>query len=84
MILPDKTIRELSLNKDRPMIEPYVDRQTCDGVISYGVSSYGYDARVANEFKIFTNVDSAIIDPKCFSGDSFVERETDVCIIPPQ
>lgn len=54
-----------------------------EGVISYGVSSYGYDARVADEFKIFTNVDSAIVDPKAFSSNSFVDRKTDVCIIPP-
>jgi len=53
------------------------------GVISYGVSSYGYDARVADEFKIFTNVDSAVVDPKAFSPNSFVDRKTDVCIIPP-
>src|SRR3546814_10088022 len=65
------------------MIEPFVEAQRREGVISYGVSSYGYDARVAREFKIFTNVDNAIVDPKNFSGDSFVERETDVCIIPP-
>lgn len=51
--------------------------------ISYGVSSYGYDARVADEFKIFTNVDSAVVDPKAFSSNSFVDRKTDVCIIPP-
>jgi dCTP deaminase len=54
-----------------------------EGVISYGVSSYGYDARVADEFKIFTNVDSVIVDPKAFSPNSFVDRKTDVCIIPP-
>ena len=53
------------------------------GVISYGVSSYGYDARVADEFKIFTNVDSGVVDPKAFSSNSFVDRKTDVCIIPP-
>lgn len=83
MILPDKTIKKLAQDPDRPMIEPFVDRQSSEGIISYGVSSYGYDARVADEFKIFTNVDSAVIDPKNFSGDSFVERKTDVCIIPP-
>lgn len=83
MILPDKTIRDLAMNKDRPMIEPFADRQNAEGMISYGLSSYGYDARVADEFKIFTNVDSAIIDPKNFSGESFVERKTDCCIIPP-
>ena len=65
------------------MIEPFADRQHGQGMISYGVSSYGYDARVADEFKIFTNVDSAVIDPKNFSDESFVERKTDVCIIPP-
>ncbi len=83
MILPDKTIRELATNPESPMIEPFVDRQHGEGMISYGVSSYGYDARCADEFKIFTNVDSAIIDPKNFSGESFVERKTDCCIIPP-
>lgn len=57
--------------------------QRRDGVISYGLSSYGYDARVAPEFKIFTNVDSSVVDPKQFDPKSFVDRETDVCIIPP-
>ena len=83
MILPDKTIRTLAQDAERPMIEPFADRQHGHGMISYGVSSYGYDARVADEFKIFTNVDSAVIDPKNFSDESFVERKTDVCIIPP-
>jgi dCTP deaminase len=83
MILPDKTIRQLATDSKRPMIEPFVDRQNAEGIISYGLSSYGYDARVADEFKIFTNVHSAIIDPKNFSDESFVERKTDVCIIPP-
>lgn len=80
-ILPDFWIREAS--KKQGMIEPFVDRQNHTGVISYGLSSYGYDARVAPEFKIFTNVDSAIVDPKNFSQAGFVERDTDVCIIPP-
>lgn len=70
------------------MIEPFVDSlqkldQKKQGVISYGVSSYGYDARVADEFKIFTNVNSAIVDPKDFSDQGFVNRTTDVCVIPP-
>lgn len=65
------------------MIEPFVEHQTRDGKISYGLSSYGYDARVSDEFKIFTNVNSAIVDPKNFSPDSFVDRKTDVCVIPP-
>jgi dCTP deaminase len=65
-------------NGNAPVIVPKPE-----GVISYGVSSYGYDARVSDEFKIFTNVDSAIVDPKAFSPNSFVDRKTDVCIIPP-
>ena len=80
-VLSDKWIREKS--QTAGMIEPFVDGQVRDGCISYGLSSYGYDARVAPEFKIFTNVDSAIVDPKDFSSNSFVNRETDVCIIPP-
>lgn len=80
-ILPDKWIREQALQHQ--MIDPFVDRQQTEGRISFGLSSYGYDARVAPEFKIFTNVDSAIIDPKDFSPTSFVDRETDVCILPP-
>ena len=79
--MPDSWIRERAENDG--MIEPYVDSQRRDGMISYGVSSYGYDARVSREFKIFTNVDNAIVDPKAFSDQSFVERDTDVCIIPP-
>lgn len=65
------------------MIEPFVENLRREGVISYGLSSYGYDARVASEFKIFTNVDNAVVDPKAFSAQSFVERETEVCIVPP-
>src|SRR3546814_15248966 len=71
------------MSKTKGMIEPFVDRQNREGVISYGLSSYGYDARVSKEFKIFTNVDNAIVDPKQFSDESFVERERDICIIPP-
>jgi dCTP deaminase len=80
-IMPDSWIRQMALEKG--MIEPFVDRQTREGVISYGLSSYGYDARVAPEFKIFTNVDNAIVDPKQFSERSFVERPGPTCIIPP-
>lgn len=65
------------------MIEPFVENQVRAGVISYGVSSYGYDMRVADEFKIFTNVYSAIVDPKNFSPQSFVDFKGEVCIIPP-
>ena len=65
------------------MIEPFVDGQRREGVISYGLSSYGYDMRVADEFKIFTNVRSAIVDPKDFSDDSFVDYQGAICVIPP-
>src|SRR5258708_20796625 len=69
--------------KEFRMIEPFADRQVRDGVISYGVSSYGYDMRVAPEFKIFTNALSAVVDPKHFDPKSFVEFTGDVCIVPP-
>jgi dCTP deaminase len=77
----DKWIRKMA--QEHKMIEPYEDRQVRDGVISYGVSSYGYDMRVANEFRIFTNVNSTIVDPKHFDPKSFVEFTGDVCIVPP-
>ena len=80
-ILSDRWIREQALNQG--MIEPFVEAQRREGCISYGLSSYGYDARVSNHFKIFTNVDSATVDPKDFAANSFVDRTTDVCIIPP-
>lgn len=80
-ILSDKWIREQA--QTHGMIEPFVEAQRREGVISYGLSSYGYDARVAPEFKIFTNVDSAVVDPKDFAANSFVDRETEVCVIPP-
>ena len=80
-IMPDSWIREMA--QTRGMIEPFVEAQKREGVISYGLSSYGYDARVAPEFKIFTNIDNAIVDPKRFDSTSFVDRETDVCVIPP-
>jgi dCTP deaminase len=80
-ILSDRSIRRLALEKG--MIEPFVDSQKRDGIISYGLSSYGYDDRVGTEFKIFTNVDSAVVDPKNFAANSFVDRTADVCIIPP-
>jgi len=80
-ILSDNWIKARAENDG--MIEPFADRQHREGCISYGLSSYGYDARVAPEFKIFTNVDSAVVDPKNFDPGSFVDRETDVCIIPP-
>lgn len=80
-IMPDSWIREQATKNG--MIEPFVEAQKREGVISYGLSSYGYDARVAPEFKIFTNVDNAVVDPKQFDATSFVDRETDVCVIPP-
>jgi dCTP deaminase len=80
-IMSDSWIREMATT--RGMIEPFVERQKREGVISYGLSSYGYDARVGREFKIFTNVNSAVVDPKAFSDKSFVDRESDVCIVPP-
>jgi dCTP deaminase len=77
----DRWIRRKAL-EDR-MIEPFEDRQVREGVISYGVSSYGYDIRVADEFRIFTNVNSTIVDPKQFDSRSLVEFHGPVCIIPP-
>ena len=80
-VMPDHWIRRMA--QDHAMIEPFVETQKRDGVISYGLSSYGYDARVADEFKVFTNVDSAIVDPKHFNPDSFVTRTGPMCTIPP-
>jgi dCTP deaminase len=80
-IKPDHWIRKMALEKG--MIEPFEPGQIRDGVISYGVSSYGYDIRVADEFKIFTNVFSAIVDPKHFDPKSMVDFRGDVCVIPP-
>ena len=65
------------------MIEPFSERQVREGVVSYGVSSYGYDVRIADEFKIFTNINSTIVDPKSFDPRSFVDFKGEVCIIPP-
>ena len=73
-ILSDRWIREQALSHG--MIEPFVEAQRRDGCISYGLSSYGYDARVADEFKIFTNVDSAVVDPKDFAANSFALART--------
>ncbi|MBF8260857.1 MAG: dcd [candidate division NC10 bacterium] len=69
--------------KEHQIIVPFEDRQVREGVISYGLSSYGYDIRVANAFKIFTNVNSTIVDPKNFDEQSFVDFKGDVCIVPP-
>lgn len=78
---PDHWIRKMAL--EHGMIDPFVENQVRQGVVSYGVSSYGYDLRVADEFKIFTNVFSAVVDPKNFSPESFVDFKGEVCIIPP-
>ena len=80
-IKSDRWIRQMAL--EHGMIEPFADRQVREGVISYGVSSYGYDLRVATEFRIFTNVLNSMVDPKQFDPKSFVEFEGDVCIVPP-
>ena len=80
-IMSDKWIKRMV--KEKQMIKPFEKNQIRKEGISYGVSSYGYDARVSNHFKIFTNVDSAVVDPKNFSNQSFVDRKTDVCVIPP-
>src|SRR6266853_5612746 len=80
-IKSDRWIRRMA--REHAMIEPFVDGQVSQGAISYGVSSYGYDMRVAPEFRIFTNVLSAIVDPKHFDDRSFVRFDGDVCIVPP-
>ena len=80
-IQSDRWITQMA--RDHRMIEPFEGRQVRQGVISYGVSSYGYDMRVAREFRIFTNVLNSIVDPKNFDPKSFVEFEGDVCIVPP-
>ena len=69
--------------REEGMITPFEEAQVREGVISYGVSSYGYDIRVADEFRIFTNVNTSVVDPKAFDPRSLVEVETNVCIIPP-
>jgi dCTP deaminase len=78
---PDHWIRKMA--REHNMIEPFADSQVRNGVISYGVSSYGYDIRVADEFKIFTNVYSAVVDPKNFNPQSMVDYKGDICVIPP-
>jgi dCTP deaminase len=80
-IKSDRWIRRMAL--ERGMIDPFVETQVRENVISYGLSSYGYDIRVSDEFKIFTNVHTAIVDPKNFDPRSFVDYKGDVCVIPP-
>jgi dCTP deaminase len=80
-IKSDKWIRKMA--REHGMIEPFVDEQVRAGVVSYGLSSYGYDIRVADEFKIFTNINNTVIDPKNFDPRSFVDIKSDLCIVPP-
>ena len=80
-IKSDNWIKRMSIESD--MISPFTDKQIKSGVISYGLSSYGYDIRVADEYKIFTNVNNSIVDPKNFDANSFVDYKGEVCIVPP-
>ncbi len=77
----DRWIRQMA--REQRMIEPFAEAQKRAGVISYGLSSYGYDIRVADEYRIFTNVNTTIVDPKNFNARSFVEYQGDICVIPP-
>ncbi len=80
-VLSDKWIKEMVRTND--MISPFENKQVRGNKISYGLSSFGYDARVSNEFKIFTNVNSEIVDPKNFKLNNFISKKGDECIIPP-
>lgn len=80
-LMNDAWIRRMA--KEQKMIEPFVDDQVRENVISYGLSSYGYDIRVTDEFKIFTNVHSAVVDPKHFNPKSFIDYKGEICVIPP-
>ncbi|MBI2222922.1 MAG: dCTP deaminase [Acidobacteria bacterium] len=80
-IKSDKWIRRMAV--EHQMIQPFEASQVREGVISYGVSSYGYDIRVADEFKVFTNINTTVIDPKAFDPRSFVDVKAPVCIVPP-
>ena len=81
MIKSDRWIRQQAL--ERGMIKPFEDRQVRKGGISFGLSSYGYDIRIADEFKIFTNINNSIVDPKAFDPRSFVDFQGEVALIPP-
>lgn len=80
-IQSDRWIRRMAL--EHGMIEPFTERCEGNGVVSYGLSSYGYDVRVGDEWKVFTNVNSSIVDPKDFRDDAFVDVKGDVCVVPP-
>lgn len=80
-VKPDHWIARMA--REQGMIEPFAEAQVRDGTVSYGVSSYGYDLRIADEFKIFTNINTTLVDPKAFDPKSFTDFKGDVCIIPP-
>lgn len=80
-VKPDKWIARMA--NEHKMIEPFADKQVKDTKVSYGLSSYGYDVRISNEFKIFTNINTTVVDPKEFDPKAFVDFTGDVCIIPP-
>ncbi len=80
-VMPDSWIRKMA--HEHKMIEPFVDEQVRTGSISYGLSSYGYDIRVSDEFKVFTNINSTVVDPKRFDEKSFISHKGEYCIIPP-
>ena len=80
-IKPDTWIKKMC--NDHNMIEPFLDHQVSEGKISYGLSSMGYDVRISDEYRIFTNVNNSLVDPKNFSDDNFIERKGPYCIIPP-
>jgi dCTP deaminase len=80
MLKNDRWIKEMA---EKGMIKPFNKEQVREGVISYGISSYGYDMRIADEFKIFTNINNTIVDPKGFDIKSFIDFKGDVCIVPP-
>ena len=80
-IKSDKWIKKMSFEND--MIKPFEEKQVDKSLISYGLSSYGYDIRVSDEYKIFTNVNNSVVDPKNFDSKSFVDFKGDVCIVPP-
>jgi dCTP deaminase len=80
-IKPDKWIERMA--REHRMIEPFAERQVKDTKVSFGLSSYGYDVRISDEFKIFTNINSTVVDPKQFDPKAFIDFKGDVCIIPP-
>ena len=81
-IQPDSWIKKMC--KEHNMIEPFLDHQVAEGKISYGLSSMGYDVRISDEYRIFTNVNNSLVDPKNFSDDNFIEKKGPHCIIQSQ